>query len=519
MPSRVLTDAACTVAAVTPILFILLPASPASAASCQSLAALKLPNAIITLATLVPKGGFVPPPEANEHGIRTTRFDDLPAFCRVAATLTPSTDSNIMFEAWLPVSEWNGRFKGNWGLGGAAIHDEEGIGYFGLADALRQGFAVAVTDTGRKGDSRYAVDHPEQIIDFGERAVHEMTVQAKALIAAFYGKGPAFSYMAECGAGAIGALKEAQRYPDDYDGLVAGGGTAHLTRHAFAQMFMWQVAHREPGAVIPRDNLVSLHQAALLACDARDGVQDGVIGDPPGCKFDPGVIQCTGGDGPSCLTAAQVDTARQMYTGPRNPRTGEQVFSPVYPGSELNWPAVTGAKVAGAGNEFFKYFVFKDPTFDYMARSINYDSHVALADRPDIQVVNAVDSDIRKYVQRGGKLIMYKGWNDAGVPPGQPVDYYDRVVKKIGAKAADDAVRLYMVPGMNMCSGGDGADTFDWFGTMRAWVEQKRLPVDLVASRVVGGKTVRTRPLCAYPQVATYKGSGSPDEAASFVCR
>lgn len=275
MLGRMLTTAACTVAAAMPVLLILLMASPASAASCESLAALKLPNATIRLATVVPKGRFVAPPEAQEHGIRTAKFDDLPAFCRVAATLTPSTDSNIMFEAWLPVSGWNESFKGNWGLGGAAFHDEDGIGYFGLADALRQGFAVAVTDTGRKGDSRYAVDHPEQIIDFGERAVHEMTVKAKALITAFYGRGPTFSYMAECGGGAIGALKEAQRYPDDYDGLVAGGGTAHLTRHAFAQMFMWQVAHREPGSVIPRDKLVALQQAALLACDARDGTGRG----------------------------------------------------------------------------------------------------------------------------------------------------------------------------------------------------------------------------------------------------
>jgi feruloyl esterase len=509
----------CTVVAVMPMLVTALTASPASAGSCESLAGLKLPNATITIATLVPKGRFVAPPEAQEHGIRTATFADLPAFCRVAATLTPSNDSNIMFEAWLPVSGWNESFKGNWGLGGAAFHDEDGIGYFGLAEALRKGFAVAVTDTGRKGDSRYAVDHPQQIIDFGERAVHEMTVKAKALITAFYGRSPKFSFMAECGAGAIGALKEAQRYPDEYDGLVAGGGTAHLTRHSFAQMFMWQVSHKEPGSAIPPDKLAVLHQAALLACDSRDGVKDGVIGDPLKCKFDPGVIQCSGVDGPSCLTARQVETARQMYVGPRNPRTGEQIFSPVYPGSELNWGSVMGAQVAGAGKEFFKYFVFKDPTHDYVTQPINYDSHVELADRPDIQVVNAIDPDIGKYVQRGGKLIMYKGWNDAGVPPGQPVDYYDRVVKTIGAKAADEAVRLYMVPGMNMCSGGDGADTLDWFATMRTWVEQKRAPVDLVASRVVNGKTVRTRPLCAYPQVAIYKGSGSTDEAANFVCR
>jgi feruloyl esterase len=519
MIGRMSTTTACTVIAAMPVLLILLVASPATAASCESLAALTLPNAVISLATVVPKGRFVAPPEAQEHGIKTARFDDLPAFCRVAATLKPSHDSNIMFELWLPVSGWNEIFKGNWGLGGAAFHDEDGIGYFGLAAALRRGFAVAVTDTGRKGDSRYAVDHPEQIIDFGERSVHEMTVKAKALITAFYGRGPKFSYMAECGAGAIGALKEAQRHPDDYDGLVAGGGTAHLTRHSFAQMFMWQIAHKEPGSVIPPDKLKALHQAALLACDSRDGAKDGVIGDPLKCTFDPGVIQCQGADGPSCLTASQVEMARQMYRGPRNPRTGEQIFSPVYPGSELNWPAVTGPKAAGAGNEFFKYFVFKDPAYDYMAQPINFDSHVALGDRPDIQVVNAVDPDIRAYTRRGGKLIMYKGWNDAGVPPGQPVDYFNRVVKTIGAKAAEDAVRLYMVPGMNMCSGGDGADTVDWFATMRTWVEQKRPPADLVASRVVDGKTVRTRPLCAYPQVATYRGSGSTDEAANFVCR
>ena len=251
---RILTNTACRAVAAMPILLILLTASPASAASCESLAALEAAERHHHASRrLFQREGSLHRQRPRSTAFRTAKFDDLPAFCRVAATLTPSTDSNIMFEAWLPVSGWNESFKGNWGLGGAAFHDEDGIGYFGLADALRQGFAVAVTDTGRKGDSRYAVDHPEQIIDFGERAVHEMTVKAKALISRLLrARSPKFSYMAECGAGAIGALKEAQRYPDEYDGLVAGGGTAHLTRHAFAQMFMWQVAHKEPGSAIPR---------------------------------------------------------------------------------------------------------------------------------------------------------------------------------------------------------------------------------------------------------------------------
>jgi feruloyl esterase len=487
-----------------------------SAATCESLQSIKIPHTTITSAQPVAAGQFTlpagtPPPFPGASG---PNFKNLPEFCRVTATATPTSDSEIKIEVWMPVSGWNGKLRGtgNGGLGG-------NLSYGGLATAMQGGFAAAAENTGHENGSSYALSHPEKIVDFGDRAAHEMTVTAKAGIATFYGSAPKFSYMDECGGGSIAALKEAQKYPDDYNGVVVGGFAAHLTHHTFAQMWIWQATHQGPDSEIPAAKFPAIHQAALVACDANDGVKDGVIENPPSCKFDPALLECRGPDNNSCLTRGQVEAARKLYAGPRNPRTGEQIYSPLYPGSELGWGQLTGDAPISITTDFMKYFVLKNPNWDYRTRPINFDSDVAVADKPENQPVNAIDPDIKKFVARGGKMMLWGGWNDAGVPPLEVVNYYDNVLKTIGAKPAMSAVRLYMVPGVGHCGGGEGTDHFDLFPALQQWVEQKQAPANLVASRIENGKEVRTRPLCAYPETASYKGNGSTDDAANFVCK
>ncbi len=505
------------VGAILPLLPLLgtVFATHAYAGSCESLASVTLQNTTILAAQPVPAGGFSLPATPGKQN-NAAAFKDLPAFCRVTASIKPTSDSDIRIEVWMPASGWNGELRGNGngGLGGGS-----GVSANALANALRGGFATVGSNTGHEGGPEYALDHPEKIVDFGDRAAHEMTVKAKALVEAFYGAAPKFSYMNECGGGTISALKEAQKYPADYDGIVAGGFAAHLTRHTFAQMWIWQATHKEEGSTIPPAKLPVLHDAVLAACDKLDGVKDGVLEDPTRCKFDPGTIQCKGADGPSCLTSLQVDAARKLYAGPVNPRTRKQLYSGLFPGSELGWAQIAGPQPINIATDFFKFFVFRDPAWDYRTRPVNFDTDVAAADRADIQAVNSVDPDLRKFAARGGKLILHEGWNDASVPPGEAIDYYKNVLARAGAKNTKESVRLYMVPGMAHCNGGEGTDTFDTLAAIRQWVEQKKAPEQIMASRVVDGKTVRTRPLCPYPEVAVYKGTGSTDDGANFACK
>jgi feruloyl esterase len=488
---------------------------PLAAATCESLKSLAIPHTTIMLAQSVAAGQFaLPAGTPPTFGGRGPNFTDLPAFCRVTATAAPTSDSEIKIEVWMPAEGWNGKLHGtgNGGLGG-------NLSFGGLATAMHGGFAAAAENTGHENGSSYALDHPEKIIDFGDRAAHEMTVAAKAAIAAFYGSAPKYSFMDECGGGSIAALKEAQKYPEDYNGVVVGGFAAHLTHHTFAQMWIWQATHQDSASVIPPAKFPAIHEAALAACDAKDGVKDGVIENPATCKFDPVVIECRGADSNACLTAPQVEAARKLYAGPKNPRTGEQIYSGLYPGSELGWGQLTGDVPLGIPVDFFRYYVFKDANWDYKTRPINFDSDVALADKPGNQPVNAIDPDIKKFVAHGGKMMLWGGWNDAGVPPFEVINYFNSVVRSIGGKNAMNAVRLYMVSGVGHCGGGEGTDRFDLFPALQQWVEQRNAPADIVASRIENGVEVRTRPLCAYPEIASYKGSGSTDDASNFVCK
>jgi feruloyl esterase len=325
--------------------------------------------------------------------------------------------------------------------------------------------------------------------------------------------------MLECGGGSAAALHELQKYPADYNGIVVGGHAAHLTRQIFGQLWPWLATHPGGVAILPAAKLAVVHDAVLAKCDTLDGVKDGLLENPTRCAFDPKDIECSSGDGPNCLTAAQVDAVRKIYAGPTNPRTNERIWSPLYRGSELDWSFFSESESPIGIATGALRMILGDPSWDVRKDPVDFDRHVAMADRSDIARVSASNPDISEYVKRGGKLILSGGWNNALVPAGAVLDYYNRVERTIGAENTRRAVRLYMVPGMIECNGGPGTDTFDMLGVMRRWVERGQAPNEVNASRVERGKVVRTRPLCPYPQVATYRGSGSTDDAMSFVCR
>jgi feruloyl esterase len=520
--------------------------TPQTPAACERLATLSLPNTTVTLAHVVNAGAFAVPVNAPRDGGGSSAlagtiglvpavpgrvtantaglglgynggrgiplFSTLPAFCRVTATLKPSPSSDIRMELWMPIVSWNGNFRGTSpnGLGGVINYNAMGVG-------LTDGFAVASTDTGHQGGATDWMQVPEKVTDFAGRAMHETTVVGKALATAYYGAAPKYSYMIECGGGSAAALHEVQKYPADYNGIVVGGHAAHLTRQIFGQLWLWMAAHPNGVAILPRATLQVLHDAVLDRCDMLDGVKDGLLEDPTRCAFDPQVIACKSSEGASCLTTAQVEAVRKIYAGPTNPRTNERIWSPLYRGSELDWNFFTESSAPiGIATSALRMIV-GDPSWDY--RNIDFDRHVALADRSDIARVSASNSDISAYIRRGGKLILSGGWNNALVPAGAVLDYYKGVEARIGVADTRQGVRLYMVPGMIECNGGPGTDTFDMLAVMRRWVESGEAPTEVIASRVEHGKVVRTRPLCPYPQVATYRGSGSTDDARNFVCK
>jgi feruloyl esterase len=428
----------------------------------------------------------------------------------VVATLMPSTDSAIKMELWMPAAGWNGKFvvPGNGGFAGA-------IAPAGLAAALRNHYAAAVTDTGHEGGSgRFMLDHPEQLTDFAERAVHEVTVKGKALVTAFYGNQPAYSYFNGCSTGGRQALTAAQRYPDDFDGIVAGAPAIYASHQSAGQIWIWQATHKDHASVLTPEKLAVLHEAAIAKCDLLDGVQDGVLEDPSRCVFDPKVVQCRDTEGPTCLTAPQVEAARKIYSGARDPK-GVPVFSGLFPGSELGWAASAGAEPVGYALDVFRYIVMRDGQWDPM--TLNFTSDIDKADRV-VGPLTVIDPDLSKLLRRG-KLLIYTGWSDPGIPPGYIVDYYKNVVAKTKIPNVRDAARLFMVPGMGHCGGGDGTSTFDMLTALDEWVEKGKAPDQIVASRVRNGATDRTRPLCPYPQVATYNGTGSIDEASNFACK
>jgi feruloyl esterase len=484
-----------------------------AAGSCESLMSLKLPSATITKAATEPASGasFVPP-----GGLRDGRpARTAPESCRVAARLTPSSDSEIKMEIWMPTSNWNGRYQA---VGNGAFNGN--INYGAMTIALSRGYATSSTDTGHTGGSAsFGLGHPEKVIDFGWRAVHETAVASKAIIAAFYGSAPKTSYFNGCSAGGRQAMKEAQRFPTDFNGIVAGAPGLDWTGRAAQAVRIAKHLEQNPAGRLGQPQRELLHTAVVNACDLVDGVKDGVLENPKRCTFDPGVLACKSSGDAACLTPPQVETARMIYAASVNPKA-KRAINGLERGSELGWTDLgwTGSARA-TGLDQFRFLVFGDPT--WTIQKFNWDTDIVLADDKDNDTLNALDPNLLPFFSRGGKLIQYHGWSDPQIAPANTTLYYDRVVQALGGRnKVHDAYRLFMAPGMGHCSGGEGPNTFDMMTAIERWVEGGIAPNQVRATITKPTANLdRSRPLCPYPEVAVYKGSGSTDDSVNFTCQ
>jgi hypothetical protein len=502
----------------------------ASPESCEALARLRLPDTTITVAALT-SGAFTPPDSAALSG--------LPAFCRVAGVIRPTSDSHIEFEVWMPVSGWNGRFYGlgNGGFSGA-------IPYGQLAQAVAKSYAVAATDTGHKGsivDTAWALGHPEKVTDFGHRAIHEMTVKSKAVVAAFYGTPARRAYFASCSNGGRQALMEAQRYPEDYDGIVAGAPAAAWTRFLFA--FAWNTqALLRPGAHVPPAKLPLIAQAVVAACDRQDGVADGVLVSPEACRFDPRTLLCQGADSDTCLTSAQADAVAAIHQGART-SDGRQLARGYPVGAEdgeggwVGW--LTGKTPGGSLQTAMLQGALANMLHqrkDYDFRTFDIEREAATVETRLGPTMNATDPDLSAFHKRGGKLILFHGWNDPGLSVYETLDYFQAVRARMG-NATDAFARLYLVPGLQHCTGGPGATYIggmnvpfhspdhDVSAAVEKWVEEGVAPGAMIATAAPNRANFAAalpatprRRICPYPQVPVYRGPAEPDTVSAWSC-
>jgi len=524
---------ACLLLACSFLLSTLAWAADAPARTCASLKQLALPNVSITVAQPVAAGMFVPPNLKPDEKVPPL-YKATPAFCRVSATLSPTPDSDIKVEIWMPVNGWNGKFRGL-GNGGFAGY----INYRGLASAVTQGFAAASTDTGHStAGAEWALGHPEKIVDYGFRAVHEMTVDAKTVVKSFYGDGARHSYFASCSNGGRQALMEAQRFPEDYDGILAGAPANAWVPLLTGALKFVQTLDR--AGYVPPVKIPAISKAVLAACDELDGLKDGIINDPRQCHFDPSILRCKGKESDACLTGPQVDSLKVIYSGVRD-TAGKQLFPGMLPGAEdgdggwTDW--ITGSEEGKSAGVFFVNGYFGNMVYgqkDWDFRHPKIDTSLKLAYEKTGDAMDAMNPDLKPFLARGGKLILYHGWNDPAISALNSVNYYNDVVLAVGKQSAEQSVRLYMVPGMQHCDGGPGATSFgqgdsrprsdadhDIFTALVEWVEDGKAPGALVATKYGEGhpaKLEMTRPLCPYPQAVKYNGTGDPNLAASFVC-
>ncbi len=484
--------------------------------ACSTLASrLSIADTTIETAEVVTDGKFVISPQFPP-------MTKLPEFCRVAALTKPQ----IHFEVWMPLRGWNGRFEvdGNGGMAGT-------ISYRAMAAALRRGDAVASTDTGHVAkagegfDASWSLNRPDLVADFGYRSLHLTTVYGKLVLQAFYGKTADHSYYVGCSKGGGQGLMEAQRFPADFDGILAGDPANNWTG-LYAGSHLWYsiATLRDTESYIPASKIPLLASAVNKACDAKDGIADGVIDDPRACHFDPAALLCKPGeDEKGCLTAKQVKAVKDIWSGVHD-GDGKLIFPGIVPGGEDGaggWSSwITGAAPRlgthwRAAEGFFRYAVYGNEKYDPM--DFDYEKDMSALKKVS-PMVDAVDADLRPFQRRGGKLILYHGWSDPDISPINTINYYKQVEDKVGDKTAEFA-RLFMVPGMQHCGGGPGPNTFDGVTALEQWVEKGVAPERIIATHSTLGKMDMSRPLCAYPEKAVYDGKGSPKDAASFACR
>ena len=525
MRSDARINAPAAAALLTVVLISPMPAQTVTAGACEGLAAQRLPNTTITTAQAVTSGSFTPPGSSNA-------ITNLPPFCRVAGVIAPTSDSHILFEVWLPLQNWNGRFSGvgNGGWAGSISFGE-------LAEQIRRDYASASTNTGHEARpgvdaARFAFEHPEQLIDFAYRSHHETTLKAKALAQAFYGKLPERSYWIGCSSGGYEGLMEAQRFPADYDGIVAGAPANNWTRLMAGDLDATLAAFKDSASNLPPSALGLLYRAVLAACDRTDGVMDGVLEDPRRCRFDPATLKCAPSQAPgSCLTSAQLEAARRVYAGLKDPVSGAQLYPGLAPGSEPFWPNRNLTNPFPIPIAHYKWLVFADPNWDW--RTFQFSDPAGYqafrkGESTFAPILNATDPNLGEFRRRGGKLIQYHGWSDQLIAAQNSIDYYESVISFVGAGRQDRTAvlrdvqsfyRLFMAPGMAHCGGGPGPNSFDMQTALEQWLERGIAPDAVVATHSTNGVVDRGRPLCPYPQVASYKGNGDTNDATNFSCR
>ena len=510
-------------------LFLFASATSLQAADCGSLKSLKLENTTINIAEQVSSGTLT---------IVESRpsFTGLPPFCRVAGVLRPTSDSAIHFEVWLPAQNWNGRLlgAGNGGFAGS-------IGYDELSAYLKRNFAVAGSDAGHQGnatDATWAYQHPEKVKDFGWRAVHLTRLAAGEIISAYYGKRENKAYFDSCSDGGREALMEAQRFPTDYDGILAGAPANAWSSMLGAGVMVVQTRQSDPRAYFSDLKLPAIQKASLAACDNLDGVIDGIVNDPAKCHFDPQILLCKGEETSDCLTQPQIATLNSIYNGIHD--ASAKISYPGFTqGDEMGWREwVIGQDPTSASglhyiDNYFRYIVTGDPKWS--ALTADPEASLRQSREKGAADLDATDADLSKFSSHGGKLILYHGWNDQSISPRNTVDYYKNVQQKMGDTGS--FLRLYMAPGVEHCAGGPGPSFFGQFGLQTAkgptyglfdslvnWVEKGSPEDDITATKYGQGengapKVVMTRPLCAFPKVAKYSGTGDTNDAANFTCQ
>jgi hypothetical protein len=486
------------------------PAARTATTSCAPLSTLLLPDVRITEAAAVAAGDRLTVPH-----------------CKVSGVI----GREIRFELLLP-DAWNQRFVMGGGGGFVGAIDNQAVG------SVNAGYATVATDTGHAApfhDASWALGEFERQVNFGHLAVHRTAVVARAIIRTYYESAPRYSYFVGCSNGGRQGLMEAQRYPEDFDGIVAGAPALNFTHivASFARNAQTLFPNPESPTVgaITQENLALLGAKVLEACDAGDAVRDGIIDDPRTCAFKVSSLPACVADrpGPQCVTVAQRAAIARIYEPvlvsgqmvyPGQPVGGE--------GERAGWQGwITGpidmtARVAtrppalqwAFGTQFFKYFVFADPAWDYT----RYDFSTWARDTKQVATfLNSDNPDLSGFARRRGKLLIWHGWSDAALNALETIGYYDAVLKRDAAMR--DTARLFLLPGVQHCAGGAGPDSVDWLATLSDWVEHGKAPERVIASKRDKGTTLRTRPLCAYPQRAVYRGAGSTDDAAQFVCR
>ena len=496
---------------------------------CLQLEKLSLQTAVVLSSTPIAAGSFTAP-DGKAH-------PELADFCRFVGSARPSSDSDIRFEVWMPLKGWNGRL---WGIGGRNLAGE--ISYKGLAGRLSEGYAAVASDSGHPSattmDSAWAVGHHEKLIDYGYRAAHEVTVAAKRVIAAFYGRTAERSYFSGCSNGGREALMEAQRFPEDYDGIIAGAPAFEAANSVTGWAFLQFVWLTDQGHMIPPSKLQPITNAIVKKCGGADEVRDGYLADPQRCAISRSDLVCDG-PGPHCLTPKQFETLEMLHAGPRI-GSDKPLFRGYAMGSESAWDGMHfDAKQADAGdflfaNGVFRDFVHGDPAWDFHNFDPVRDSR--LAQEKLAPVINATNPDLRRFIAHGGKLILYHGWSDEAFPAASTIDYYESVVKSVGEAEAQGSVRLFMAPGMGHCRFGPGPNYFGQPLTkgrtdpersigalLRRWAEGGVSPERIVAFKLSddddpNSKVIRTRPLCAWPKIAKYRGAGDADSESGFEC-